>query len=309
MNRFIRISLVLFIIMVFIGVLYISHSYNSSSNSNSQINEEASGIIATENNNPGSQSAERRLTRADFNFLRKGQPASYVIEKLGQNFRDVGSGFHILIYEYDKGRATLGFGLKNELTRVVFVEGETKENLSFMTIHDSTEIYEAITNFKMFLTGQKDAKEIVSPSGLVVIRDFPSGGFGVRGKNVRDHYSLELLPANFIFPVKGEIAIDPAELFRGTRKRNLTNLPLTVIEGVMFEFKNLGEPPTSEVIELCAQIGIEGLLDESPRVIQLNDKEVVLTESVVINGIPLGVWAVFERIDNKYLLRAIIDLR
>ena len=309
MNRFIRIFLVLLIIMVFIGVLHISRSYNSSSNSNSQINEKTSEIIATESNNPGSQSAERRLTRADFNFLRKGQPVSYVIEKLGQNFRDVGSGFHILVYEYDKGHATLGFGSKNELTRVVFVEGETKEYFSFMTIHAFTEIYEVITNFKMVLTGQKDAKEIVSPSGLVIIRNFPSGGFGVRGKNVRNYYSLGLLPVDFIFPVKGEIAIDPAELFRGTRKRNLTNLPLTVIEGVMFEFKNLGEPPTSEVIELCAQIGIEGLLDESPRVIQLNDKEVVLTESVVINGIPLGVWAVFERIDNKYLLRAIIDLR
>ncbi|NLW08533.1 MAG: hypothetical protein GX036_01570 [Firmicutes bacterium] len=290
-------------------VLYISRSSNSSSNSNSQINEETSEIIATENNSPGSQSDGRRLTRADFNFLRKGQPVSYVIEKLGQNFRDVGSGFHILVYEYDKGHATLSFGLKNELTRVVFVEGETKEYFSFMTIHDSTEIYEVITNFKMVLTGQKDAKEILSPSGLVIIRNFPSGGFGVRGKNVRNYYSLGLLPVDFIFPVKGEIAIDPAELFMGTRKRNLANLPLTTVEGVLFEFKNEGEPPTSEVIELCAQIGIEDLLDESPRVIQLNDKEVVLTESVVTNGIPLGAWAVFERIDNKYLLRAIIDLR
>src|SRR5690606_40540853 len=68
----------------------------------------SSEIIATENNSPGSQSDGRRLTRADFNFLRKGQPVSYVIEKLGQNFRDVGSGFHILVYEYRSEERRVG---------------------------------------------------------------------------------------------------------------------------------------------------------------------------------------------------------
>ena len=181
-------------------------------------------------------------------------------------------------------------------------------SFSYMAINGTEEIYDAIQCFTMVLKGQKNAKEIVSPSGLVVIRNFPSGGFGVRGKDVRYHYSLESIPVNFKFPVKGEIDIDPGELFMGTVKSNIKSLPLITVEGLEFGFKNKDEPATSKVIELCGRIGIEDF-DGSPRIIRLNDKEIVLTESVVIDDLALGAWAVFERIDNKYLLRAVIDLR
>lgn len=46
-----------------------------------------------------------------------------------------------------------------------------------------------------------------------------------------------------------------------------------------------------------------------PKAYNLGDREIALTESTLVADLPVGVWAVFEKKDSKFYLRAIINLR
>ncbi len=157
-------------------------------------------------------------------------------------------------------------------------------------------------------------KQQISPSGLVIIRNFLTGGYGVRGKDIRYNYSLEQIPVNLKFLVKGEAPVDPYNLFKGSIKIDSKGIPLKVVEGYQFKFQNSGkpypEPSTLKVAKICLKIRSTDKNDDSvPRGFILGENEFVLTESMVIDGLPLGSWAIFEKSDDKYLLRAIIDFR
>lgn len=156
-------------------------------------------------------------------------------------------------------------------------------------------------------------EEIVSPAGLVVIRNFLTGN-GTRGKDIRHNYYTTEIPRNLQFPVKGETPVDLNQLFSDTMESNDKNIPGKLLGGIQFGFEDnensYPEPPTPRVREICGKIrSSEHENDPSPRIFILGDKEFALTESMIIEGLPVGSWAIFEKVGKGYLLRAIIDFR
>ena len=153
-------------------------------------------------------------------------------------------------------------------------------------------------------------KQMISPSGLIVIRNFCSG-FGNRGKDIRGLYSIDDIPDDLQFDVIDEIPVSLHDFFKKIQQGEVIDMPVTQINDRYFGFtddiktKNYG-PPTEEVTDLCCYLTSN---DFSPGIFELGEKEVVLTESSLVNYAPIGVWAVFEKQDDTYLLRAIIDLR
>jgi hypothetical protein len=154
-------------------------------------------------------------------------------------------------------------------------------------------------------------KHIISPSGLLIIRNFSSGN-NARGKDIRNLYSIDKIPANLQFEISGEVPITLHELFNKSQQGKVNNIPVIKINNSSFSFKddietnNYG-PSTAEVRDLCSELISNK--DYSPKIFELGDKEVVLTESSLIAETPVGLWAIFEKLNNKYLLRAIIELR
>ncbi|MCL4515734.1 MAG: hypothetical protein M1379_09160 [Firmicutes bacterium] len=156
-------------------------------------------------------------------------------------------------------------------------------------------------------------EELVSPAGLTIIRNFLTG-YGARGKNIRHNYSKAEIPQNLQFPVEGEIPVDLKQLFNGTMESDAKNIPGKLLRDIQFGFKNnensYPEPPTPTIREVCGKIrSSERENDSGPRIFILGEKEFALTESMIYEGLAVGTWAVFEKTDDRHLLRAIIDFR
>lgn len=155
-------------------------------------------------------------------------------------------------------------------------------------------------------------QSIISRKGVVIIRKFVSGN-GMRGLDIRDNYFANEIPNDIKFPVKGEAAIVLKDLFKGTLKVNDKDIPVKKIEISAFDFKDginsERNPTSSEVQEMCGKIrNLAGnASDFSPMIFALGEKEIALTESIVDYNV--GDWAIFEKYDNKYFLRAIMDFR
>ncbi|AZR74091.1 hypothetical protein BBF96_12200 [Anoxybacter fermentans] len=155
----------------------------------------------------------------------------------------------------------------------------------------------------------KTFKQLVSTSGIDIIRNFVSGGFGTRGRNIWRYYSIDSIPSNLKFPIEGEVPVDLSKLFQGTIENKNNKIPIITLKNIQFNFQN-DDLTTSQIIDICRKIRSgENENDSSPRIYLLGDKELVLTESEIISGLPIGSWAVFERTGKSYSLRAIIDLR
>lgn len=171
---------------------------------------------------------------------------------------------------------------------------------------------DAISSFLESINNNNSEKfsQIISNSGLVVIRNFSSGTYGARGKNIRNYYTKDQVPENIEFKVDGEIPIKPSELFQGSLNSDIEKIDeisSTIIKINLVDSKAAISPSTSEVINKLSNI-LEQVGDVSPQIIDLNN-EIILSEIRLINDILIGSAAVFIKEDGKIKLRAIIDLK
>lgn len=101
-------------------------------------------------------------------------------------------------------------------------------------------------------------RHIVSPSGLIAIRNFVSGN-GTRGKDIRTVYSADQIPSNLEFAVQGEVPVVIDNLFPTSIKSGSHGIKRIKIVEKSFDSKytvnsSITEPSTSEVWELCREI-------------------------------------------------------
>lgn len=153
-------------------------------------------------------------------------------------------------------------------------------------------------------------KEIISPAGLIVIRNF-SSGLGARGKDVRNLYSIDEIQDNLQFEVSGESPIDLKELFVESQEASILELPVSQLDSEGFNFihdaeNNIYEPSSGDIIDLCEELSGD---EYGSYIAKLGDNEMVLGESQTVSYNVIGNWAVFEKIQGEFFLRAIIDLR
>ncbi|MGE5415212.1 MAG: hypothetical protein ACM3UZ_00335, partial [Acidobacteriota bacterium] len=153
-------------------------------------------------------------------------------------------------------------------------------------------------------------RKVISPKGLVIIRNFGSGN-GTRGKDVRTLYSAKDIPNDLKFPVSEETPVDLKWLFSGTAKKAPNVNSKNDAKQKPFRFldnttSNTAGPPTQEIRDKCSALTSDPTFE--PKAFVLGN-ELVLTESELADDIPDGGWAVFEKDGDRYVLRAIIDLR
>lgn len=153
-------------------------------------------------------------------------------------------------------------------------------------------------------------KEIISPAGLIVMRNF-SSGLGARGKDVRNLYAIDEIQDNLQFEVSGETPIDLKDLFKESQKVSIIELPVSQLDSDGFNFihdveNDIYEPSSDDIIDLCEELSS---YEYSSYIVKLGDNEMVLGESQIVNYSIIGNWAVFEKTDGEFYLRAIIDLR
>lgn len=187
------------------------------------------------------------------------------------------------------------------------VISENNNNLE----NQSSNVISAVEHFVLSIRNKdyQKFKQVTSKSGLIIIRNFVTGE-GTRGKNIRDYYLVDKIPSDLIFPVRGEIPIDPSNLFKGTLEGNINKIPIKMLKGIHFNFQDNSEPATFRIREICTEIRSGEFEDDlSPRIYVLGDNEFVLTESDITLGLPTGSWAIFEKVYEEYLLRAIVDFR
>lgn len=151
-------------------------------------------------------------------------------------------------------------------------------------------------------------KRLVGRDGLIIIRNFISGGAGVRGKNVRNHYDYTSIPKSLTFQIKGETPVSLKELFHETL--NDKDIPRYQLENVKIINVRELEPSTGTIVDYCIELlGNLALKDDdSPQVIVLEDG-LIIKEASLVNGQPIGVWAFFEKDEAKYFLKGIFDFR
>lgn len=189
-------------------------------------------------------------------------------------------------------------------------KSDISENSELELRYTIEEFIEAIKN-----NDANILKRNLSPSGLVVIRNFSSGN-GTRGKNIRNLFLRAEIPTNLSFEVKGELPIVLHELFKKSQQTDFNYFLIEKISDCNFIFedgngKDIIGPATDEIRDICGEL--VGSIDSDnqyiPKIYILGEKEIVLTESMLIADTPVGEWAVFENIDSNFYLRAIIDLR
>ena len=210
------------------------------------------------------------------------------------------------------------------------IEPANTSNSNNSTNNDSTEnpatspdiksysgFIQVIGDFIMYVKSSdtESLKSIVSPSGLIVIRNFSSGS-GARGKDIRIITLANEIPGNLQFEVTGELLIILDELYGKFQQTQIVNTPVVKLNDSIFNFKDnaknrVYEPSTDNVIDICGEIiSTIGVNNQySPKIFELGDDEIVLTESALIADSPIGVWTVFKKADDRFFLRAIIDLR
>lgn len=187
-------------------------------------------------------------------------------------------------------------------------------NRSFIKAEKDNEIREIVKPFIESINKHDVIafRNMVHPLGLIVIRNFVTGGFGARGKNIRDHYKPTEV-SEFEFKVKGESSVSLDWLFGKSLKTKFEQIPVKRIKNNGFGFKDNGQnisPSTSMVIETCSKIQIfNKKTNMEPRIFVLNDKEIALTESEEVIDLSIGGWSIFELYNGKYYLRAIMDFR
>ena len=178
---------------------------------------------------------------------------------------------------------------------------------------NESKVKETVANFVQYIKTRDlvGFRKSINPSGLLVIRNFVTGGFGTRGKDIRNHYQPS--QADFEFKVPEEVPVSIEWLFAESIKSKISDIPIKRVNGLSFGFDKTGQavsPSTMELITICSKIQEYNKDAEmQPAIFILNDREFALTESDYIMGLSIGGWAVFKRVDERYYLRAIMDFR
>lgn len=155
----------------------------------------------------------------------------------------------------------------------------------------------------------KALKSIISPSGLIVIRNLTSSS-GTRGRNYRSLFNYDEIPASGEFTLDEYSQVSARSIFRSLIDIEASNMAHYKVKGVSFNFRNSDKksetlPSTDVVWDKCTSIRSVGNRKIEPQIYNLNDSEFILTVSEYELGV--GAWAVFEKNNDKYFLRAIMD--
>ena len=176
---------------------------------------------------------------------------------------------------------------------------------------NSTAIDKTISQFKKCLE-EKDIstfKRLIDKQGLIVIRNFNSG-FGARGRDLRQLYTENSFPQNFVISVSNETPINILEL--GKEIVDTQDLPVIKLpEQQQFSFIDVYNPPTSQAIGTCYRIlnQVKSNYNDKPVAISINSKEFVLIKSAIITDLVVGEWILFEKTGENYYIRTIFDIR
>jgi hypothetical protein len=185
---------------------------------------------------------------------------------------------------------------------------------SFNAYADDT-MQHAAKEFASAIQNPKKLQDLIGDDGLIVIRNFVTGGWGKRGKDIR--YSLQKrdVPLDGSFPVKGETPVLLSFLFSESAKKGLDAEFLTVEAKSNLCFfskrsKNCSQvPTTNDAINLIAEAISDRKLG-TVSIVKLSSDEFLYTEAAdVIGGLPVGNFAVFSMRQGRYRLVALLDLR
>lgn len=176
------------------------------------------------------------------------------------------------------------------------------------------DINQVITEFVQSIkeVNHKLFQDIISVSGLVIIRSF-SSGYGNRGKDVRFIFPSSSIPEDLQFKVEEEEPIILHNFFStSSKKASLEEIESDYHNELNFSFSAIdsNEPSIQDIIDICSEL-VSSSVDSnqySPKIFFVGNDEVVLTESSLVADFPIGVWAVFVKENDGYKLRAIIEL-
>jgi len=175
----------------------------------------------------------------------------------------------------------------------------------------------------------KDAakfKQIISPKGVVIIRNYVSVSQvyegnkntqtigGTRGINYRGVFSQVSFPDNFTIELNGEVLFKPERYFLNIERYDVSDIPVVKLDKYKFGFKDdmynhILEPDTIKVWNTCSEIrdNIGGENNWKPYIILISEGEAAF--SISETGSNTGNWAIFEKTEDKYYLRALLDFR
>ena len=155
-------------------------------------------------------------------------------------------------------------------------------------------------------TDSAQFSNLIDDDGFIIIRNFVSGGFGIRGQNIRDIYMKKTLPSKLEFSIDEETPFILKDLFIDTISTKKLTECQTSID--MIKIRRNG-PPTDEIIEFCGNLLLAlSNNDASPSTIVAKGG-FVICEAQIICDLPIGSFAIFERLEDKYYIRALIDLK
>jgi hypothetical protein len=181
--------------------------------------------------------------------------------------------------------------------------------------HADDTMQHAAKEFVSAIQHPKKLQDLIGDDGLIVIRNFVTGGWGTRGKDIR--YSLQKrdVPLDGSFPVKGETPVRLSFLFAESAKKGLDAEFLTVEAKSNLCFfskrsKNCSQvPTTNDAISSIAEAISDRKLG-TVSIVKLSSDEFLYTEAAdVIGGLPVGGFAVFSMRQGRYRLVALLDLR
>jgi len=181
--------------------------------------------------------------------------------------------------------------------------------------HADDTMQHAAKEFASALQNPKELQNLIGDDGLIVIRNFVTGGWGKRGKDIRYSLRKRDVPLDGSFPVKGETPVVLSLLFAESRKKGLDAEFSTVQakSNLCFFSKRSKKcsqfPTTNDAINSIAE-AISDIKLGTISIVQLSSDEFLYTEAAdVIGGLPVGNFAVFSMRQGRYRLVALLDLR
>jgi len=187
-------------------------------------------------------------------------------------------------------------------------------NTDIDTIHEDA-IKSVLKEYQQAINNQdmNGFKGLMSSSGVLVIRNFVSGN-GSRGKNVSNVYTKDNIPEGFQFPVEDETSIELKSMFPEFLESDTGELAITkgnhLIFGQDSKDKDTNEPTASHIWEQTGNIlsSVKENELKNMMIFSLGEKELVIGEAIEIE-FNTGSWTIFEKEQDKYYLRVIIDFR
>lgn len=158
-------------------------------------------------------------------------------------------------------------------------------------------------------TNARRFNNIVSDAGMIFIRNFVSGN-GARGTDIRNYYKVSDIPKHLTIQIKGQSGIDLKSLFLQSMHADKSNIHIVNVNNPIINFTDNGSsdnyaPSTDELMTELSSI-VKNCYN-SPVIYNLHSKEFILSESQVIDNLPMGSFAIFVNKNGTFKLRAVID--